>query len=203
MLRYVSILLLVLNAGSFGACGDDEDDDHGAVNAGKQAEAGSKAGASAPAGRSGGGRSGSDSAIGGSSGSTSAVGTGSTTVQCGSKTCAADGGGAFGMFAMPCCADESAGTCGMSFMGAACSVPSAGDPRCPVVQAFEGISIPGCCTSAGMCGLDASMFGFGGCTELGAAAQQAGAMGMGMGGMIPPPRRCDDTSDAGTSDAGA
>ena len=54
------------------------------------------------------------------------------------------------------------------------------------------------------CGLDASMFGFGGCTELGAAAQQAGAMGMGMGGMIPPPRGCDDVgADARVGDAGS
>lgn len=177
------------------ACGDDDDSStpvagQGGAAAGATANGtGGRAGSSA--GRSG---SGSDTGNAGSSGS----------VQCGSTTCATQGGGLIGMFAMACCADPAKGTCGMSIMGAACSVPSAGDSRCPIVQAFGGISIPGCCTSDGMCGLDASMFGFGGCTELGAAAQQAGAMGMGMGGMIPPPRRCDDSgSDAGVSDAGA
>ena len=196
MLRHISICLLMLHAVGVSACGDDGDDD-GVKNAGGQSAAGAQA-----SGRGGeGGANSSGSSGAGSSGS-SFPGAPSGPVECGATTCAAQGGG-FAGFAMPCCADAAKGSCGMSFMGAACTVPSAGDSRCPTVQAFGGISIPSCCTMEGMCGLDASMFGFGGCTELGAAAMQASSMAMGMGGMIPPPRRCDDASDAGVGDAGS
>ena len=98
-------------------------------------------------------------------------------------------------FITPCCADEATSTCGTSIMGNACSKQSEGDPRCPSIQAMGLFTIPSCCTPGNMCGIDASMFGFGGCTDLASAAMLSQMMGS--GGDIPAPRACDGPADAG------
>jgi hypothetical protein len=118
------------------------------------------------------------------------------SVICGSKTCTAPGGG----FASPCCVDAETETCGTSFMGAVCSVPSAGDERCPAVMGF--VTLPSCCTASGMCGINAAMFGMPGCIELSEAAMRAQMSSV---SSFPAPRRCDGgevaaDGDAGTSD---
>jgi hypothetical protein len=179
-------LSLVLSALGFVACGDDDGD--------SERDGGGQDGGTAGKGGGGG--------KGGRAGGAGAAGGGMTmggAVKCGSTMCEAPAG-AMG-FISACCADEAKGTCGMtSLMGGQCSVPAKADPRCPTVSAM-GFMIPSCCTPQGMCGLDASMFGFGGCTDLDSAAKQAGAMGGGAS-TIPAPRRCDEADGGADADAG-
>ncbi|HKU38786.1 MAG TPA: hypothetical protein VJR89_11585 [Polyangiales bacterium] len=178
MLKHGLVLLLVLLA----SCGDDatHEDVVKPDAAGTGENAGGKTGGRGGAGSGGG-----------------VAGTLATSVKCGSTSCDVPPG--VGAFITPCCADETKGVCGMSIMGAACSGASAGDPRCPSIQAMGLFSIPSCCTTSGQCGIDASMFGFGGCTDLASAAQMS--MMSGSGTVIPAPRTCD-AGDAGTEDAG-
>ena len=161
-------------------CGDDDGDTH------------DDAGAAGKAGK--GGASARSTAGQGGAGSAAPIEP-ATSVKCGSMTCEASSL-AMG-FITPCCADEAASTCGTSIMGGACSVPSAGDARCPSIQAMGLFTIPSCCTPGGMCGIDASMFGFPGCTDLATAAMQSQMMGSGSD--IPAPRACDGS---GAADAG-
>ena len=178
-------LVLALPFALFVGCGDDDTPSEITPSAGR-------AGANTT------GRAGSGQGVGGNS---TLPTTPMTEVQCGSTTCSAPGA-AIG-FIMPCCADEANSKCGMSSpMGGSCTVPSPGDTRCPSVQAMGLFMIPSCCTPDNQCGIDASMFGFGGCTDLESAAKQS--MSMGSGTMIPAPRRCDanDLGDAGADDAG-
>jgi hypothetical protein len=83
-----------------------------------------------------------------------------------------------------CCADDFAGTCGNSV-----SSFGGGTPACvPRVPTFEGcpslvipvvgFMVPSCCTAEKMCGLEGTLFGMPGCTELGEAAMRAMQMFM-------------------------
>lgn len=186
MRRDVLVTCLVLSAIAVVSCGDDDAD-------ASDRDAGGSTGDNAGGKGGGGGTAAGQGAQNGGAGVAA-----DSAVKCGSTTCAAPGG-AMG-FISACCADEAKSMCGMSLMGNPCSVPSSGDMRCPGHQVM-GLTVPSCCTSDGLCGLDASMFGFGGCTDLKSAAAQAGAM-MGGSGNLPSPRACDG-SDAGADDAGS
>jgi hypothetical protein len=171
------------------ACGDDnsgdpEPDTKTSPDAGK---GGNQSGGS-------GGRAGS-AATGGNSSAGPGPGPGPAgSVECGSKTCTAPGGG----FVSACCADAETETCGMSLMGAGCSVPEPGDARCPSVMGF--VTLPSCCTDDGMCGINAAMFGMPGCIELSEAASRAQ---MSSASSFPEPRRCDASGTSADADAGA
>lgn len=177
-----------------GACGDDEDDLMDAGGDGDMAMDGD--------GDSAG--DGDGEADGGPSPGPTPTPTAGTTVSCGTATCmAAGGGGGFAAFAMPCCLDEAAGTCGMSIMGSACmegitGTPGQSDPRCPGIDVMGFIQLPSCCTDTGLCGIDASMFGQGGCVDL----ESAKAMSSGQFPItFPEPQACGDSdADAGMDD---
>jgi len=85
-----------------------------------------------------------------------------------------------------------------SGMGGDAGVPVGGDAGtsttgCPPVVVM-GYRLPGCCT-AGMCGLDATEFGYG-CQELGMAAMSAGSMGT-MTADWPKPQACPAAASGG------
>jgi hypothetical protein len=116
-----------------------------------------------------------------------------------------------------CCLDVSTGACGTAAAeGAMCEVPAAPDTRCPgfdlgalSAAASGGVAglgnlMQGCCTPAGMCGLDGSIFGRG-CVENGAARSMLSAIPVvGTLLMVPPPLMCNRPleDDAGAGDAG-
>lgn len=175
------------------ACGDDEGDDTTKENA---SDAGPRAGGNASGGK-GGSQSTGNAGSGVTAGNTSVGPGAAVSAECGSKTCTSPGGS----FAAACCVDAATETCGMSFMGAGCSVPEPGDERCPDVMGF--VTLPSCCTEDGMCGINASMFGMPGCIELSEAATRAQ---MSSASSFPEASRCDGSSvgtdsDAGTSEA--
>ena len=96
---------------------------------------------------------------------------------CGEKCC----GQGPGQMAPACCSDPFEGVCGMSVsvFGStpACIKQVASVSGCPPLSVGP-ISIPSCCTPEKMCGLDASLFGMPGCTELGEAQRRAMQMFM-------------------------
>lgn len=105
-----------------------------------------------------------------------------------------------------CCADDFSGMCGMSvsaFGGTAACVPAvetfAGCPSLtiPVVM----FKVPSCCTADKMCGLEGTLFGMPGCTELGEAAMRAMQMFMMARPMTPVPTD-EDGGVAGAGGAG-
>ena len=168
---------------TFSACGDDTNDESASDPA---PDGGAATKQDAGAGKSGSG------GAGGNVASTNP--STATQAKCGSKMCSAGGG-----FAMPCCADEATETCGMSFMGAGCSIPEPGDERCPSVNGFA--MLPSCCTEDNMCGINAAMFGMPGCVELGMAAARAQ---MTAASAFPKPRTCDGKEVSNVdADAGA
>jgi hypothetical protein len=136
-------------------------------------------------------------------------------VQCGSMTCNPPSSVAFPLSA--CCLPDNG--CGASFGGAAaamfgggggdagaiCLDTSAGTPdtACPS-QSAMGFSLPGCCTSGGMCGVDLSMAGLG-CNSLSALASLAPAGTLG-GSDAGAPLSCSAAAaaaaDGGTADGG-
>jgi hypothetical protein len=184
-------MALVVGSG----CSDDADD---SAPSSDDAAGGSKstAGDSAK-----GGTGGAKASSGGTGGAKAgAAGSGSTStaanVECGSKSCSSPPGG----FAMACCADADKGVCGVSLMGAQCSVPEPGDERCPGVDVMGFVMLPSCCTDNGMCGINPAMFGMPGCVELGDAAKRAQ---MTMASAFPSPRRCDGSAVGGNTDADA
>lgn len=126
------------------------------------------------------------------------------TIPCGTAKCLSPIS-IFGIFPIPtCCADEETSTCGLATPSGACMRPFMGDPRCPALT-FRGIvTVPSCCTESGACGLDATMYGLPGCTDLAAAAEQSR---MTVGVEIPEPRQCEPRHatgiDAGDADAGS
>jgi hypothetical protein len=182
--QLLALALLWLGVLGFVACGDDDSSESDCDAGSQDGGSAGKGGASGKAGAGGSG------AAGG--GTTPSAG----AVKCGSATCEAPAA-AMG-FISACCADEATSTCGMtSLMGGQCTMPGKTDPRCPAISAM-GFMIPSCCTAQGMCGVDASMFGFGGCTDLESAAKQS--MG---GSTIPAPRRCDEADGGADSDAGS
>jgi hypothetical protein len=193
--RVLVMSLTLVSLVSVSACGDDDSTD-------KPSDA-PKAGSAAVGGGGKGGAGGAKPASGGST-SSSTTPTDMMSVACGSTTCQAAAGPIPG-FATACCADESTSTCGMSVMGNPCSKPVQGDMRCPPVDIMGFIMLPSCCTPDDKCGIDASMFGMGGCVDLKSAADQAASMGGGMGFtiMFPSPRSCSGGGgDAGAADAG-
>ena len=154
---------------------------------------------------------------GGNGGSAAGAGTGGAAqldppvpwlvVPCGTARCVSPAEG-FG-FITACCADEGRSTCGTKSPGGDCNLPPAGDPRCPALN-FRGlISVPSCCTAAGACGLDGTMYGVPGCTDLASAAVLASATFV-IGASVPDARPCDPVkaahadadADAGRADAG-
>jgi hypothetical protein len=200
------VVALVCSATS---CGDDSGD--------KTPTAGSSG-----AGTSGGG---------GSSGSTAGAPAAAPPVPCGSAMCtprpsaltgllAGLGMGAAALPGLPtpvaCCVDEAKGMCGSAASeGATCEIPPTPDTRCPGVNlgalgaaaggatAALGNLMTGCCTLAGQCGLDGSIFGRG-CVENGEAKAMLGAIPL-IGTLIMTPAAiaCDHpVDDAGAGDAG-
>jgi hypothetical protein len=147
-----------------------------------------------------------------SSTSTAPVITPPAPVVCGSKTCTAPQGGMVPNVA--CCLPD--GSCGAapdlgsfamgamgmstggSGLGGTCLDVSAGtpDPSCPS-QSVMNFALGGCCSKAGVCGLDLSIGGLG-CNALGALGALASFTG---GGAMDagPPQKCGGSS----SDAGA
>jgi hypothetical protein len=124
-------------------------------------------------------------------------------IPCGTAMCVSAPAG-FG-FSTVCCADEGTSTCGTTSASGSCMKPQAGDPRCPALN-FRGVpSVPSCCTDKGACGLDGTMYGAPGCTDLATAAAQAAPLWF-FGVSLPEPRPCDPTRaahvDAGVDDAG-
>jgi hypothetical protein len=122
----------------------------------------------------------------------------SEPVVCGSTSCAPVANAQVGTVLKPCCADEAASECGLSLAGGPCMAMPVPDPRCESVTQ-QGLTLPGCCTDTGRCGLDASQFGMAGCTSLDLIAGMAGGMAMAPG--FPTPRDCD-AQDGGEADAG-
>jgi hypothetical protein len=118
-------------------------------------------------------------------------------VTCGTKCCGSPAGLPN---VMPCCADEFAGQCGMlgGFgMTRSCVKASEPDARCPSVMIpVIGFVLASCCTTEGMCGINAGIFGQSGCTELGQAAMMAAAMAP-MPMTTPPPTTDEDGGVAG------
>jgi hypothetical protein len=99
--------------------------------------------------------------------------------------------------AQACCADEATSTCGTSVMGL-CAKPATGTSRgCPAFDLAGILMLPSCCTSKGMCGIDASAVGGPWCQDLGTAAERARLAGASI--VFPAPRACDD-ADAGVQD---
>jgi hypothetical protein len=132
---------------------------------------------------------------------------------CSGKTCTAPSGGMIPLVA--CCLSDN--TCGLTFdlsqfggaapgggdAGLGCLDPSPGtpDPSCPS-QSMAGFMMAGCCSKAGVCGVDLSMVSMGaiGCNS------QLPFPGLVASGpsMNTPPQPCGDTPEdasAGTSDA--
>jgi hypothetical protein len=125
-----------------------------------------------------------------------------TSVQCGGMTCNPPSSVAFPLSA--CCLPDNG--CGASFgagatmfggggggdAGSICLDTSPGTPdtACPS-QTAMGFSLPGCCTTGGMCGIDLSMAGLG-CNSLSALAA-----------LVPPgtPGAGGDAGDAGAPQA--
>lgn len=100
-----------------------------------------------------------------------------------------------------CCFDGASSQCGVSMSGATCEAPATADTRCPGIdlQALGGLAgglpignvMTGCCTAAGMCGLDGALFGRG-CVENGEAKSMLGMVPL-IGTLlpIPAPIACD------------
>lgn len=80
----------------------------------------------------------------------------------------------------PCCADSAMGICGTT-TGGTCMPPPESDPRCPPVM-FGGFMVASCCTSAGVCGVNASQLGMG-CINPGTFTGMAGVPCDGDAGM--------------------
>jgi hypothetical protein len=110
-------------------------------------------------------------------------------VMCSGKMCGAASGGMIPLVA--CCLSDN--TCGLTFdlsmfggaipggggdAGVPCldTAPGTADPSCPS-QSMAGFSMPGCCSRAGLCGVDLSMLSSGaiGCNS------QLPFPGLGMG----------------------
>jgi hypothetical protein len=78
-----------------------------------------------------------------------------------------------------------------------CNAPVLDERGCPSLD-FAGILVlPSGCSSRGMCGIDASSVGGGGCVDLATAAERARLAGA--SAVFPAPRACDDI-DAGVHD---
>jgi hypothetical protein len=135
-------------------------------------------------------------------------------VICSGKTCTAPSGGMIPLAA--CCLSDS--TCGLTFdlsqfggaipgagdAGLGCLDPSPGipDPSCPS-QSMAGFTMAGCCSKAGVCGVDLSMVSMG---AIGCNAQLPfpGLVGGGQS-MNAPPQPCGGSvgdASATPSDAG-
>jgi hypothetical protein len=130
------------------------------------------------------------------------------TVMCGGMMCIPPSGGMIPLTA--CCLPN--GGCGASFGnllgggggdgGGSCisTAPGTMDPSCPA-QSAMGMSLPACCSAAGVCGVDLSVAGLG-CNSL----SVFGALG---GGLAGPSQPCGDAAagsapaDAAAADAAA
>lgn len=116
-----------------------------------------------------------------------------------------------------CCVDAANGVCGTAAAaGATCEVAATPDTRCPGIDlgglgaaaggfaSLLGNLSTGCCTPAGQCGVDGSIFGRG-CVENGEARAMLGQLPA-IGALIPvpPSLACDRplVDDAGVDDAG-
>jgi len=140
-------------------------------------------------------------------------------IDCGATTCAVltDPLAAIrpllgGVPAEACCFSATDGTCGVAAMpGAACEVPAVVDTTCPsvdfgVLAALLG-PMPaggfGCCTAAGQCGLEGSLFGRG-CVENSEAATIVAAIPLvGTLVMLPTSVACGQAGDGGAEDGGS
>jgi hypothetical protein len=126
-------------------------------------------------------------------------------VMCGGKTCTAPQGGPIPNVA--CCLPDN--SCGATpdLSGFGMGVPAGGggacldvtpgtpDPSCPSQMAM-GFPLNGCCSKAGVCGLDLSMGGLG-CNAI-SAFGALGSLGGGMPMDAGPPQKCG----SGAGDAG-
>jgi hypothetical protein len=181
-IRILTTSLILLSVSVSAACGSDESNESGS------AQQASTAGARAPS---------------------RPVASTTTTVtpqlpeppmvQCGAVMCESPGAIA-AFISMPCCLDETSGTCGvMPFGGGACAKPPESDPRCPELDVM-GIKVASCCTAQDQCGLDTSMLGMMGCTALEEVSAQIPAMGF---ITFPMPRACSGGAPSSTdADAG-
>lgn len=134
-------------------------------------------------------------------------------VNCGSKTCNPPAGGGALPLGACCLPDNSCGGfpdlsalgMGLPGLGAAPSGGDAGagcldlskgtpDPSCPG-QSVMGMSLPGCCTNAGICALDLSVGGLG-CNPLSALGPLASLGGVSTPMDAGPPQTCGG-GDAG------
>ncbi|HKP62777.1 MAG TPA: hypothetical protein VJV78_38840, partial [Polyangiales bacterium] len=115
-----------------------------------------------------------------------------TPVECGDTVCEAP------PFLRACCLDEAKGTCGIA-SGNRCTPPPTPAEGCPTLDFPGFFTLPGCCTSRGMCGIDATMFGAPGCLDLATAAERA--RNAGATAPFPSPRPCDE-ADAGVEGDG-
>jgi hypothetical protein len=151
---------------------------------------------------------------------------GGQSVTCGSKTCTAPAGGMIQNNA--CCLPDN--SCGAfpdlsslgGFGGGGVSPPPSGDdgggggcldvspgtpdPSCPS-QTIMGFPLTGCCSKAGVCGVDLSMGGLG-CNSLSALGPLASLGGLGGGapmdaGPPPAPQACGGRDAAVVANDGA
>jgi hypothetical protein len=218
------LVAVLLCAVSFAGCGDDaskgenrstdggprkagdggtrEAVDGGSSEAGGSGDAMRDAATSGSGGRPGagsragaGGRAGAGEAGRGAAGAGGRAATTTTAIECGTRTCAS----VPGSFTRACCADEATSTCGTSVMGR-CAKPTTGTQGCPVFDLAGILMLPSCCTSTGMCGIDATSVGGPGCQDLATAADRARMAGASV--VFPAPRACDDADAGGQDDAG-
>jgi len=108
-------------------------------------------------------------------------------VLCGTETCTVPEGSTV----EACCFDAFTSTCGMMMPGSPnCVAVVTSFEGCPSLMAGMGIfNLASCCTEDGQCGLDASLFGTPGCTELSAVMAMVPAMAQGFI-TIPAPMAC-------------
>jgi hypothetical protein len=181
--------------GGTAGVGGSEKSGRDAATSGSAGSAGAAGNGTRDSGSGGGGRGGSGrgGTGGGSGGASGAAGRPATTIQCGASVCES----AANSFARACCADEASSTCGTSVTGGRCTKPVTGTRGCPTFNVAGILMLPSCCTSKGMCGIDASMLGGPGCQDLATAADRARMAGASVD--FPAPRVCDDIdADAGT-----
>jgi hypothetical protein len=113
----------------------------------------------------------------------------SGTIQCGILTCS--GTELMGMSASPCCPADTTDTCGLEPMAGFClsSDPGTPDPACPS-QSGMGLTVKGCCTASGICGVDFASLPFGGLSGCNDPGALGALFGMSMGMTSGPPVTC-------------
>jgi hypothetical protein len=103
------------------------------------------------------------------------------SVPCGENNCTPPEGST----SQACCKEHFTGACGVLVAGSCTDPPKPPPPGCPALPATMGLQITACCTMAGQCGVDLTMFGMG-CVDLATAAKQAMMMGVMTGQTLTP-----------------